>query len=158
MEIGGQILKVTKVTIHPQWNGSDTKYYNDIALLKLASPVTVTSAKVIALPIEGMLIPNGANISVTGWGITNSTTGSRPDILQEVEVPTIDNNRCKQLYDKISQSIINSMFCAIVDGAGGKDACAGDSGSPAVYDNQVVGVVSWGIGCGLREYRGFIHG
>ena len=51
------------------------------------------------------------------------------------------------------------MLCAADEG---QDSCGGDSGGPLVIqgskgdgaDDVVVGVVSWGIGCGLPEFPG----
>jgi trypsin len=45
------------------------------------------------------------------------------------------------------------MICAAVPG-GGKDACQGDSGGPLVVGDQIVGIVSWGVGCALANYPG----
>jgi len=44
------------------------------------------------------------------------------------------------------------MFCASV--LGKKDACTYDSGGPLVYEKQVCGIVSFGIGCASRRYPG----
>lgn len=42
--------------------------------------------------------------------------------------------------------ITTRMICAGY--ANGKhDACIGDSGGPLVLENELVGIVSWGIGC-----------
>jgi len=38
------------------------------------------------------------------------------------------------------------MICAGVPG-GGKDARQGDSGGPLVVGDQLVDIVSWGVGC-----------
>ena len=38
------------------------------------------------------------------------------------------------------------MICGGVPG-GGKDACQGDSGGPLVVGDQLVDIVSWGVGC-----------
>ena len=45
------------------------------------------------------------------------------------------------------------MICAGVTG-GGKDASHKDSGGPLVVGSQLVGIVSWGIGCAKAEYPG----
>ena len=45
------------------------------------------------------------------------------------------------------------MFCAGTK-EGGKDACQGDSGGPAIFQNELVGATSWGIGCGQATYPG----
>jgi secreted trypsin-like serine protease len=45
------------------------------------------------------------------------------------------------------------MRCA-GDPQGGKDACQGDSGGPLVARGLLVGLVSWGSGCGQAENPG----
>lgn len=40
------------------------------------------------------------------------------------------------------------MFCA-GDVKGEKDLCPGDQGAPAVFENKLVGIYSWGCSCGL---------
>lgn len=44
------------------------------------------------------------------------------------------------------------MFCASV--LGSQDACTFDSGGPLVYENEVCGIVSFGIGCASSRYPG----
>jgi trypsin len=45
------------------------------------------------------------------------------------------------------------MICAGVTG-GGKDACHKVSGGPLVVGDQLVGIVSSGIGCAKAQYPG----
>lgn len=48
---------------------------------------------------------------------------------------------------------MNKIFSGTING--GKDACTGDSGGPAVRNNTVlIGIVSFGFGCGLRGVPG----
>ena len=45
------------------------------------------------------------------------------------------------------------MICAGIP-EGGLDSCQGDSGGPMAYNNELVGIVSWGIGCALPGIPG----
>jgi secreted trypsin-like serine protease len=150
-----QHRSVIKVIRHPSYN-NDT-YDNDIALLQLNTPVTISDGtppyyytKTAAIPLVPATIGSlaGVNASVTGWGLT-SESGSPSNILQEVQLPIIENSVCNNAshYDG---KITSNMMCAGYD-AGGYDACAGDSGGPLVVQNagqwNLAGIVSWGDGC-----------
>lgn len=48
-------------------------YSNDIALIKLSSPVTFSDTIMPAcLPDQGIILPHGASCYVTGWGRRSS--------------------------------------------------------------------------------------
>jgi len=63
----------------------------------------------------------------------------------------MNQQKCEKSYEHSSQQLINSMMCAGYP-QGGVDACKGDSGGPlACYVDgsyKLVGVISWGLGCG----------
>ncbi|XP_036159067.1 mastin-like, partial [Myotis myotis] len=65
-----------------------------------------------------------------------------PKNLQEVEVPIVADEICRQQYGNVIQ---DDMLCA---GSRGRDSCQGDSGGPLVCKLRgtwvQVGVVSWG--------------
>lgn len=151
---GGQVISPNRFVVHTGWNFKNTQQYdNDIALIRLASPVTIATARPVALPAANTVVPTGANIIVTGWGDTiENGTGS--STLLEVAVPKVTTAQCSQLYSNSAFRISNVMLCAGVVGVGGKDACQGDSGGPATFQNQLVGVVSWGIGCARADRPG----
>jgi trypsin len=69
-----------------------------------------------------------------------------------VDVDITSRSECESAYADYGGITIN-MICANVPG-GGKDACQGDSGGPLVVAGQLVGIVSWGVGCALAEYPG----
>lgn len=152
-------VALAEIIVHPGWN-TDTND-NDIALLRLKTPIDERAASGSTLPIKFAKLPPGSigslagvTTTVTGWG--NRTPGGNnfPARLHEVEVGVITNAECNSDY---GGGITENMLCAGVPG-GGKDSCQGDSGGPLVYKNgsqwQQVGVVSFGIGCARPEYPG----
>ncbi|OPJ68277.1 transmembrane protease serine 4 [Patagioenas fasciata monilis] len=121
---------------------------NDIALVKLRSPVHVTDrSKPICLPyFDEELLP-GTSLWVTGWGYTQEH-GKLSEILQQAEVKLIDRESCN--LSAYHGEVTEKMLCAGLP-QGGVDTCQGDSGGPLLYSGghwQVVGIVSWGQGCG----------
>ncbi|KAJ9597897.1 hypothetical protein L9F63_011263 [Diploptera punctata] len=93
----------------------------------------------------------GAISIVSGWG-TLTSGGSSPITLQVVSVPVVSHESCNSAYS-LYGGITRTMICAGAE-QGGKDACQGDSGGPMVVDDELVGVVSWGVGCANARYPG----
>ncbi|XP_075168799.1 trypsin eta-like [Haematobia irritans] len=145
----GFIGIVEKVVVHEAYSPALTD--NDIAVVFLATPLdmnlyTIKSAK---LAVEEPKA--GSKAILSGWG-TTSEGGANSLKLQEVEVNIIDHSQCEEAYgfDRITES----MLCAGV-AAGGRDACQNDSGGPLMNpNNELVGIISWGTGCGRPEYPG----
>jgi trypsin len=95
--------------------------------------------------------PAGAFSVVSGWG-SLTQGGTLPSQLQAVVVDITTRAACNSVYAQDGGITVN-MICAGVTG-GGKDACQGDSGGPLVIGVQLVGIASWGWGCGLADYPG----
>jgi trypsin len=66
----------------------------------------------------------GQRCYISGWGRLQSG-GSRPDVLQEAQVPIVTPQECKNSYG--SSRITDKMLCAGLS-QGGIDTCQGDSG------------------------------
>uniref|UniRef100_A0A8C0VCQ3 Vitamin K-dependent protein C n=1 Tax=Cyanistes caeruleus TaxID=156563 RepID=A0A8C0VCQ3_CYACU len=132
---------------------------NDIAMLHLAEHVMYYKyALPICLPTRNLaeqeLMRSGKQMVVTGWGSTSERNTSYAASLRYIEIPIVPRNECAQA---MSFPISDNMLCA---GSLGdrKDSCSGDSGGPMFtrYKDTwfLVGLVSWGEGCGRREKFG----
>lgn len=119
---------VSQIIIHPDFNNS--LFNNDIALMKLSSPVVFTNyIRPICLASNASLFHNSTLCWATGWGrITANETLQGDQILQEVQVPVIGNNQCAcQFIPEAAANITNGMICA---GQENRGICQGDSGGP----------------------------
>nr|WBB44917.1 mannose-binding lectin-associated serine protease precursor [Chrysogorgia stellata] len=136
----------------------------DLALLRLTEPAIIHDfVKPICLPdtdSSSEVIKPGARGVVAGWGRTSSTK-QFPDILQEVCLPVVATNTCRNVYQREGFSVTHDMFCAGPPG-GGKDVCKGDSGGGYIFQDPgdsrwfLGGLVSWGStqGCALANKYG----
>lgn len=95
----------------------------------------------------------GTPLWVIGWGYMEEH-GKLSERLQQAEVQLIDKRSCNQAA--YHGDVTDRMLCAGLP-QGGVDTCQGDSGGPLLYSSghwQVVGIVSWGQGCGTPSTPG----
>ncbi|KAM7354834.1 hypodermin-B-like [Cochliomyia hominivorax] len=123
---------------------------NDVAILELNAPLSGKYIETIELSQDAP--EKGDFIKVSGWGLTREN-GTVSQQLKSVYVKVLSFKECRNAYHNY-RNITKSMFCA--SGPGVKDACAADSGGPAVLDDQLVGIVSWGRGrkCAHKQSPG----
>ncbi|XP_065368071.1 serine protease filzig [Calliphora vicina] len=141
---------VKRVIVHRQYDPAT--FENDIALLELESPVTFDTHIVpICMPSD-IADFTGRMATVTGWGRLKYG-GGVPSVLQEVQVPVIENSVCQEMFHTAghNKKILNSFLCAGYAN-GQKDSCEGDSGGPLVLQRadgryELAGTVSHGIKC-----------
>uniref|UniRef100_A0A3Q3WQT8 Coagulation factor VII n=1 Tax=Mola mola TaxID=94237 RepID=A0A3Q3WQT8_MOLML len=143
-----QIIQVSAIIVHENYVKKTAD--NDIALLRLASPIVYSEYAVpICLPTRPLAERELWNIrlhTVSGWGRMNDNGPTAP-ILQRLTLPRI---RTQQCVEESGVALTKNMFCAgYIEGW--QDSCKGDSGGPLVtkYNNTVflLGIVSWGKGC-----------
>ncbi|XP_044096893.1 vitamin K-dependent protein C isoform X1 [Neovison vison] len=164
-------VDIKEILIHPNYSKSTTD--NDIALLRLAQPAVLSQTIVpICLPDSGLaereLTQVGQETVVTGWGYRSETKRNRTFVLNFINIPVAPHNECIQaMHNMVSEN----MLCAGILGDA-RDACEGDSGGPMVASFRgtwfLVGLVSWGEGCGrlhnygiytkVSRYLDWIHG
>ncbi|XP_073758436.1 coagulation factor XI isoform X4 [Callorhinus ursinus] len=144
---------VQEIIIHDQYEVAESGY--DIALLKLETAINYTDAqRPICLPSKGDRNVIYTDCWVTGWGY-QKLRGKIQNTLQKANIPLVTTEECQIRYRR--HKISSKMICAGYK-EGGKDACKGDSGGPlSCKHNEVwhlVGITSWGEGCGQRERPG----
>ncbi|XP_030386551.1 trypsin alpha-3-like [Scaptodrosophila lebanonensis] len=144
---GGYLLKVSKMKVHEEFNTSTIRY--DIAVILLSSKLNLKDWKnVRPIKLANAPPPNGAEAFVSGWGLTEQGI---PETLKGTHVGIVDQGVCRNQYQTVCSKITEDMICAA---APGKDSCSYDSGGPLVYNDQLVGIVSWGEGCADAKFSG----
>lgn len=148
----GERRAVAAVFVHPSF-GDPTSLSHDAALLRLASPVSI-SPIILANSADDAFEVAGTSLTVIGWGNTNANgRPNYPDELRGVDVPAVSDATCSQIYGNSLDPA--TMLCA---GAPGIDSCQGDSGGPlfatAGGARIQMGIVSWGQGCAKKRFPG----
>lgn len=143
----GTAVRVLRKITHPRYVSASTG--NDYLLLELAAPVSYPPVALAAA--TGADEPVGRVATTLGWG-TTASNGRQSNVLLQVDVPIVANADCKAKLPTVS----DTMVCA--GGLLNKDSCQGDSGGPLVVGQNgtdvLVGIVSWGRGCGQLGYPG----
>lgn len=136
----GQVLGVSRVWIDKSY--SDPTRGGDVAVLTVRGQFDYRPAK---LPgnADARLYSEGTDATVLGWGRV-ADGGARSDYLRSAQVPVVSDSECRSDYDVYDQK---TMVCAGYR-EGGIDACQGDSGGPLVVGDTLIGIVSFGDGCG----------
>ena len=165
------------IVMHPDFVARGVKAGADVALIKLALPVSGDYAKPIEIAdksAEEKFLTRGAKVTVTGWGaiwdpddqeiveLLSKVTVVPEEIseklnfprkLHEVEIHVMDHAECRSAYQASQLDVTDTEICAMKPSSVA-NACYGDSGGPLmVLAKQPkryvqVGVVSWGDRCG----------
>lgn len=150
-------FRVIKANIHPKFEPSSLK--NDIAVLEVEQDVPGPFNFPVKIPcnhMKNICYNIGHTVRVIGFGKDNENNAM--DHLSElkeidIKVKSIEESR----YHR--NLISSDMFLAgdIVNNLV-RDACTGDSGGPCLKyikgNWYLVGIVSWGNGCGRKRTPG----
>uniref|UniRef100_A0A182QR03 Peptidase S1 domain-containing protein n=1 Tax=Anopheles farauti TaxID=69004 RepID=A0A182QR03_9DIPT len=146
-------VQVVQIQKHPNYKARTV--YNDIALLKLASPVSFSSRIRPACLYTSSTVDRTKSVAI-GFGATQAF-GTASQELLKVSLNIFTTEACAKFFlrsRRVPQGLQSTHLCAGFLN-GGRDTCTGDSGGPLqIYSNddacspQVIGITSFGIGCG----------
>ncbi len=141
----GQEIRVRTTWVNPAYDSATNA--GDFAVLSLTRPLPASSVIGMAGTGDPAYVPGTAAL-VYGWGdITGAGDYARS--LRAARVRVLSDALCKEAYPGGGEGryLAQSMVCA-GEPQGGRDACQGDSGGPLVAQGKLIGLVSWGSGCG----------
>ncbi|GHI02181.1 serine protease [Streptomyces cellostaticus] len=141
----GAEIAVQDARVNPRYDAAANS--GDFAVLTLAEPLP-QSAVVAMAPAGDPAYRAGTEALVSGWGDTTGG-GAYARGLHGARVHVLGDDLCARAYPGGPEGTFraDSMLCA-GETAGGPDACQGDSGGPLVASGRLIGLVSWGSGCG----------
>lgn len=147
----GQEIALRDVWVNPSYDPRTNA--GDFAVLTLATPVPQSSVIPMAPAGDPAYVP-GTRATVYGWGdVTGGGDYARS--LRAARVHVLADGLCGRAYPGSSDGVYlpASMLCAGEE-RGGRDSCQGDSGGPLVAKGRLIGLVSWGNGCGWAGWPG----
>ncbi|MFJ9739167.1 S1 family peptidase [Streptomyces sp. NPDC101166] len=141
----GREIAVKGVWVNPAYDTQSNS--GDFAVLTLAQPLPQASVVAMAATGDPAYQP-GTEALVYGWGDTTGG-GSYPHSLRAARVHVLPDSSCESAYPggRDGRYMAKTMVCA-GEAKGGHDSCQGDSGGPLIAQGRLIGLVSWGSGCG----------
>lgn len=155
------VMRIERAIVHGDYRRSGTRQH-DIALLHLVPEPGKTNLDMVAhsdpIRIETGPVPAAATLMVTGWGQTGEIeAGQERDVrgqpmrssldLLEGRLRPVSARDCGRVA-AYRRSLGPGAICAVGGDARQQDTCQGDSGGPLTMQGRLVGLVSWGVGCG----------
>lgn len=135
-------ITVAAVRVHPGYRVEGDA--PDAALLELSRPAPVAVAAYAASAAQDPDLERAG--AIAGWGEEGEDTALYPTRLVAAPVTIFSAARCREMLGAAFH--VGGALCAGRP-SGGVDTCSGDSGGPLRdADGLLVGVTSWGVGCG----------
>ncbi|GLV42436.1 uncharacterized protein CBL_03173 [Carabus blaptoides fortunei] len=140
---GGDVYQVLTIVYHEDW--ARPSNLHDIGLLLTDNDIQFGDQVKAMLP-EDEEVPIGKKLFLTGWGLT-SYPGKISDHLKFIALTSISQETCAAAWSPTL--VFDSQLCTY--NRVGEGACTYDSGGPLVYNDRVVGIVSFGKACAIGK-------
>ncbi|XP_062550004.1 serine protease SP24D-like [Armigeres subalbatus] len=138
---GGQLLKAKKLIPHEGYGN----FFNDIGLVQTDRKF-VFGENVQPIPLRKSPLPGGTEMVISGWG----RTGFNDELSDRLQYTKMRSIPLKQCTEEIGITY-PGIICVVATEEGSHGPCSGDSGGPAVVNNELVGVANFArIGCGVN--------
>ncbi|XP_075976132.1 chymotrypsin-1-like isoform X1 [Anticarsia gemmatalis] len=142
LETGGIQYDVVDIIVYDNYNTSSREH--DIALLAIKEPFDLRSVRILRLGKHELM--EGDEIILTGFG-AQEPNGLSSTVMQTLNLTVFNQEICEYAMRYATTPVTREMFCTFSQI--GQGTCHGDSGSPLVKGNEIVGVVSWGYPCAV---------
>lgn len=147
-------INQARIHLHPEFSKITLRH--DIALWNFDSPIEIGQWPVLDSSVDSYA---GWLALAFGWG-SDWQFGAMSHNLHKVALPILAKDACRVA---LGDSFLGpGMMCA--GGLEDQDTCRGDSGGPLILHPppnfdvpataKLVGIVSWGLQCGLNGYPG----
>jgi len=153
----GVTYRIDRMVRHAEFD--DATHVYDIALVHFVADENTNegdAGPIEAIPLyDGAPLKPGVNVFATGWG--QAEEGKGKGFQAELTSVDLKTANCAD-YPQYAGKIQDYQLCATgrtPEDAG--DTCTGDSGGPLVLEGdkpELVGIVSWGIGCYREDSAG----
>ncbi|RLO09063.1 hypothetical protein DYB28_005853 [Aphanomyces astaci] len=145
----GERIKIKEEIKHPKNNAETNEYDVGVYILERDS-------KFPAVEVSFDTVEDDTPTVVRGWG-TTASEGAPSKVLLEVGVDVVNQEQCAEWLKDGSDFVVKaSMLCA--GGKEGESPCQGDVGGPMTVESngsaKLVGVVSWGVECAVKNKPG----
>ncbi|XP_069037057.1 tissue-type plasminogen activator isoform X1 [Lepisosteus oculatus] len=154
-----QIFSVEQYWVHERYD--DETYDNDIVLLKLRGEggmcaIQTPSVRPVCLPEPDLALPDMTECEISGYGKNEEFSPFYSEQLKQGRVRLWPFRSCTS--DRLSGRLVTENMLCAGDTRNLDDACKGDSGGPLVCAHAgrqtLLGVISWGDGCGKKDTPG----
>lgn len=126
LESSRQAIPIDKFIEHPLFDSSNGYLVNDVALLRLATPIVNLTA---SPELASICVPEKEKsdkeefaeelATATGWGVLFSGSSTPTDVLMKVFLPMVNVSKCVDVFEP-QKGDEKTWLCAFKEG---KDTC-----------------------------------